>query len=374
MQVAAELFPIRYVCAFGDKLPDGVVPLDDVSDVDAGRIFQPSARPGDAAAHVAVVTFDVTADGIVPVARSHRELIAGGLAALLEGGLARDATILSAIPIGSFAGLALTLVPWLLCRRHAGAASRLRSGRLRRADAAHTTPLPSSCRARRWRRLPTPACSTAPIKTILALWRAPERLAAAAPWHGEAALVDIASFGEIGLLPARRGRDGRPAPMPLGIVAVPHGAAEQSRWRRLCAADRHTGAARPDGADAGFPAWRRSGDETASRRTVSSTPATPAGSRATPARFALTAPPAGIAAVGFYRFRQRELDALVATADPTPSSSPCPTPYWPAPRRPRPRRRGDHRGIEANGVNPLIAGAFRRAACRLIFAISLTRH
>ena len=30
MQVAAELFPIRYVCAFGSDLPDGVVPLDDV--------------------------------------------------------------------------------------------------------------------------------------------------------------------------------------------------------------------------------------------------------------------------------------------------------------------------------------------------------
>ena len=62
-----------------------------------------------------------------------RELIAGGLAAFLEGGLAQDATILSAIPLGSFAGIALTLVPWLLARRHAGAASRLRSGRVRRA-------------------------------------------------------------------------------------------------------------------------------------------------------------------------------------------------------------------------------------------------
>jgi non-ribosomal peptide synthetase component F len=114
MQVAAEMFPIRYVCGFGDNLPDGVVPLDERVDAPVVDFYQPTARPGDAAAHVAVVTFDVTAEGFVPRARSHRELIAGGLAAFLEGGIARDAAILSAIPASSFAGIALTLVPWLL--------------------------------------------------------------------------------------------------------------------------------------------------------------------------------------------------------------------------------------------------------------------
>ena len=84
------------------------------------------------------------------------------------------------------------------------------------------------------------------IKTILALWRAPEQLAAAAPWQRDAALVDIASFGEIGLLPARRGPDGLPAPIPHGAFVAP----------------------------------------------------------------------AGITAVGGYRFRQREVDAVVAGADP----------------------------------------------------------
>ena len=109
-----SLFPIRYVCGFGRDLPDGVVPLDDVFAPDQRDFVQPSARPGNAAAHVAVVTFDVGADGLVPVARNHMELIAGGLAAFLEGGIAQDATILSAIPLGSFAGIALTVLPWLL--------------------------------------------------------------------------------------------------------------------------------------------------------------------------------------------------------------------------------------------------------------------
>jgi len=51
----------------------------------------------------------------VPVARSHAELLAGGLAVLLEGGIAQDAVIQSTLAPSSFAGLCLPLVPWLLC-------------------------------------------------------------------------------------------------------------------------------------------------------------------------------------------------------------------------------------------------------------------
>jgi hypothetical protein len=61
--------------------------------------------------------------------------------------------------------------------------------------------------------------------TILALWRAPEQLAGAVAWRGDAALIDVASFGEIGLLPARRGPDGRPVPISHGAVAPPRGTA-----------------------------------------------------------------------------------------------------------------------------------------------------
>ena len=48
------------------------------------------------------------------MARNHIELISGGLAIVLEGGIAADARLLSTVPVGSFAGLALTLMPWLL--------------------------------------------------------------------------------------------------------------------------------------------------------------------------------------------------------------------------------------------------------------------
>ncbi|MSO67555.1 MAG: hypothetical protein EXQ82_07040, partial [Pseudolabrys sp.] len=114
MQVAAELFPIRQVCGFGRALPDGVVPLDEVFAPGHFDFVQPPARPGNGAAHVAVVTFDVGGDGLVPVARNHMELIAGGLGPYLESGAAQDANVLSAIPLGSFAGIALSVMPWLL--------------------------------------------------------------------------------------------------------------------------------------------------------------------------------------------------------------------------------------------------------------------
>src|SRR6185295_17727875 len=112
MQLAAETFAIRFVGAFGDNLPDGVVPLDDIFSAAAadGPALEPSVE---AANHVAVITFDVTADGIVPVARSHAEMIAGGLAVHLEARIESDATLIGALALSSFAGLASTVVPWL---------------------------------------------------------------------------------------------------------------------------------------------------------------------------------------------------------------------------------------------------------------------
>jgi hypothetical protein len=96
-------------------------------------------------------------------------------------------------------------------------------------------------------------------------------------WRGDAALIDIASFGKIGLLPAR--------PFPLG--AAPGGDA------RLA----------PDGfADTGF--------------TCRLDPAT--------ATIAVTAPPAGMTAVGGYRFNQCEINAVVVKADPAASFAALP--------------------------------------------------
>ena len=222
MQVAAELFPIRHICGFGRDLPDGVVPLDDVFNPAPTEFYQPSVRPGPAAAHVAAITFDVTGDGLVPVARSQSELIAGGLAVFREAGIAENATILSTIPAASFAGIALTLMPWLL----AGGTLALHHG-FDPAVFAEQSRAHEPCSVV----LPGPALALLAdagllgghIKNILALWRAPEQLAAAVPWQRHAALADIVSVSETGLLPARRGPDGLPAPIPHGAFVAPAG-------------------------------------------------------------------------------------------------------------------------------------------------------
>lgn len=62
----------------------------------------------------ALITFDVTADGFRPVPRAHLSLIAGGLAISLESDVPRGATVMSAFAPMSFAGLASSLVVWLL--------------------------------------------------------------------------------------------------------------------------------------------------------------------------------------------------------------------------------------------------------------------
>src|SRR3954452_10188281 len=68
MHIAAETFTIRFLCGFGEHLPDGVMSVDDIFTMnDTPPALE---RHGDPSDHVALVTFDITADGIIPVARS----------------------------------------------------------------------------------------------------------------------------------------------------------------------------------------------------------------------------------------------------------------------------------------------------------------
>ena len=113
LHLAADVFSIRYVCAFGSNLPDGMVSFDDLMSTDTSDSVSPieTERKSNASSHLAAVTFDTGEGGIVPVARNHAELLAGGLAVLLESHLPQEANILSALPPASFAGISLTFCP-----------------------------------------------------------------------------------------------------------------------------------------------------------------------------------------------------------------------------------------------------------------------
>ena len=360
-QAAAELFPIRYVCAFGRELPDGVVPLDDLFAADQRDFVQPSVRPGNAAAHVAVVTFNLAADGLMPVARNHSELIAGGLAVFLEGGIPQDAKILSAIPLGSFAGIALTALPWLLS-----------GGTLSLHHAFDPDTFAAQCRTHDTGAVVLPGPALAPlaqaghldnVKNIVALWRSPERMDACGPWRGETALVDVACFGEIGVLTTRRGADGMPLPFPRGIVSAPRGAAGAITVAEAMRTGAGTLALRGPMVPAhAFPPGTERGEAPhlgVNAAGFVDTGATCRLDRATDT-LVVTGPPGGITVVGGYRFRQVEVDWLVAHADLDATIVALPDGMLGqrlAGSAPEPEVTVEE--LQACGANPLIAGAFR---------------
>jgi hypothetical protein len=205
MQAAAELFPIRYVCGFGESLPDGMVPLDDVFVAGPGGAVVPPIRTGHAAAHVATVTFDVTRDGVAPIMRSHNALIAAGEAVVREAGMAAGTAIISSIPLSSIAGIAVTLLPWL----EAGGTLHLHHGFDVETFSAQRGSLGAAAVV-----LPGPVVGPlheagllrASVGTI-ALWRSPERRTTAPAWTGDGVLVDVLAGDEASLAAARR--DGR---------------------------------------------------------------------------------------------------------------------------------------------------------------------
>lgn len=361
MEAAVDLFSIRQVCAFGQDLPDGIVPLDDIFNTRDSDVASANPRLGSAPAHVAVVTFDLDATGLVAMARSHIAVVAGGLEAFLETDGNPDMPILSTIPVGSFAGIALTALPWLL----SGGALHLHHGFDRSAFAAQVRDVTGGLVV-----LPAPAIPAIADagllydeQTIFALWRAPERLAAAKAWRARSALVDVASFGEVGLIAARRGMNGQSVPVPNGIVDPLRRAPGAPTVIETTRTDNGTLALRgrmvpkqafPPGAERGqLPhlAPDQSGY-------------VDSGFACRPDRdgkaLIITAPPAGTAAVGGYRFLQKDIDELVSRAEPGATTVALPDANL-GQRLAGTSADGAtlYAKLQACGTNPLVTGAFQ---------------
>ncbi len=210
-----------------------------------------------------------------------------------------------------------------------------------------------------------PSCAAAGFfsgatTTLLALWRSPEQLSSATSWRGECAVVDLACFGEAGLIAAHRTADGLPAEIPLGVIGAQHPAGaitETQRSKHGTLALRGAMVpvhAFPQGAehghnprlaldkdgfvDTGFTCRQ---DDAARSLTV-------------------TGPPGGITAIGGYRFRPAEVEAQVAAADPAATVVALPGGLM---AQRLAGRALDPVSVRAvllnNGANPLIAGAFR---------------
>jgi hypothetical protein len=326
VSAAAEAFTVRHVCGFGPHPPDGAISLDDLyaaaESGPAPALASARAASAGRGAHLAAVNWDMAADGQVPVARSDAQLIAGGLAVLLESRIPQDAVILSTMPLSSFGGIAMTLVPWLLV-----------GGTLALHHPFDCATFAEQCRDLHCDTVVVPGPLVAQLaaagylsaadhlKSVVGAWRAPEQLRRAPDWREAAtALIDVQLFGEIGLIAARRGRDGRPAPIPLGPVMAPRDGDGALTVAEVAATENGTLALRgpmvpasafPPGAErTALPRFTAAADgfvDTGYAGEVGRDPDT----------MVVSGPPAGLVSFGGYRFAVCELANIINGLDPS---------------------------------------------------------
>ena len=208
------------MCGFGKTPPDGVVSFEDCIGP-VKRIEEPkSNRLGNAAEHVALVTWDCGPRGYYPVGRSHNEWIAAGLCVVSELGLGRESTLLSTLSPCTFAGLAMGLVPWLMgggtLVLHQAFDATVLDVQMERQGITHLV-LPRIALDALHREDLLRRGTLAGIATIT---RRPD-MAAGLP-NSQIPISEIAILGETGLLPLARSPDGV-ATLPLGVLAVPRG-------------------------------------------------------------------------------------------------------------------------------------------------------
>jgi len=308
MNAAAEAFSIRHVCGFGGDLPEGMASLD-----------QALAQPSSATRHViqdgrkaAIISFDVTSDGFRAVPRTHLSLIAGGLALSLESDVPQGATLMSAFAPTSFAGLASSVVAWLLS-----------GGTLALHHPFEADVLEQDIREHRCDTLIAPAqlafrldelgldARLPSLRNVIGMWRAPEQVTSSPPWTAQrASLTDAYLFGEAGLFGARRtSDDGLPALVKPGLHGAPRELPGSSIAGEILLTPKGTlGLRGPMVAVAAYAPPAPSGDSLIPQapRDFVDTEYAARLDRATGA-IAVTSPPSGIMSVGGYRFLAQDL-------------------------------------------------------------------
>jgi AMP-binding enzyme len=363
-EVAADVSSLRHICRFGGDPCDGVVPFDDLlSDESPAPPIAESERTEARGTHLALVTWDVTSAGATPVPRSHAEMIAGGLAVLLEARPRTDAVIVSTLLPSSFGALAVALVPWLMVGgtmvlHHPFDGDTFRQ----QANGADTVILPGPLLAPVAEAGLLPAGANCP--SVIALWRTPERLPQAPVWTpGDVACTDVQVFGEIGLLAARRGESGRPAGITFGTVHAPRGAQGAIAVAEVAATARGTIALRgPMVPRSPFPPGAERSTqphvEIANNGFVDT--ACACMTRRENNFVTVTGPPAGLVSIGGYRFDLQTLEATVGGLNGGAIIAALPCAF------------GGHRlagsaddstavraALANLGINPLVADAFR---------------
>jgi acyl-CoA synthetase (AMP-forming)/AMP-acid ligase II len=308
LNAAAEAFSIRNVFGFGRDLPEGMAPL--AIETDAAETLPPALLD---ARRPALVTFDMTPEGLRAVPRSHVHLISGGLAVVLESGLPPGARMLSAMAPTSFGGFTASVTTWLLnggtLALHHPADLQVLERQLGDGGCdALVVPAPLALRLAEAGAL----ADDSAIRHVIGLWRTPDRVAASETWPVPgAALTDVYLFGEIGLFGARRGADGQPAPILPGPFGAPRGAPGAKTIGEIVVTPKATLALR--GAMVPLAAYRPAqGDRALAEAPDYADTGYAARIDRASGALAITAPPVGLVAVGGYRFLSHDLEQWAA--------------------------------------------------------------
>jgi hypothetical protein len=310
MNAAVEAFSIRHVCGFGSDLPEGMASLDLALDSAAAGTALTSRAVTQDGRRAAIISFDVTIDGFRAVPRTHLNLIAGGLALFLESEVPRGTVMISAFAPSSFAGLTASLLIWLL----SGGALALHHpfdgdvlAQQINDEGCDTLIAPAQL-ALRLAETDMPA-QLPTLRKVVGLWRAPEQVATSVTWTvPDVTLTDVYLFGEAGLFAACRAADGAPMLIQPGPHGAPRNVADSSIAGEILLTPRGTLALRgPMIAVAAYaPDTKASDSAAALPRDHVDTDYAARLDRSTGA-ICITAPPAGIMAVGGYRFLSQDL-------------------------------------------------------------------
>lgn len=364
MNAAAEAFSIRHVCGFGNDLPEGMAPLDTVIETDFN--FNARLPATQDARRAAIISFDVTADGFRAIPRTHLNLISGGLSLFLESGLPQGAVLLSAMTPSSFAGVASSLVPWLLS-----------GGTLVLHHPFDADVLEQQINAVACDVLVAPApliqlladggmmARTPTMRHVLGLWRSPEQVLTSPDWQSQQAeLTDVYLFGEAGLFGARRGRDGLPQTIMPGTYGAPRAVVSSSIAGELIITMKGTLGLRGTSVPAlAYAAPAEPGSLTSAPAPDHVDTGYAVRLDRSTGALCITAPPAGVMAVGGYRFRADDLNEWAKRLGPSTMLTALPdriSGYRLAGRATNNARARD--ALTELGMNPLMVEAFRDRA------------
>jgi hypothetical protein len=307
MNAAAEAFSIRHVCGFGTDLPEGMASLDQALE-NPSSTTRAVVEDGRKAA---IISFDTTNDGFRPIPRTHLHLIAGGLALSLESDLQQGSAVMSAFAPTSFAGLSSSLVVWLLTGGSLALHHPFDSDVLEQQinEQSCDTLIAPAQLALRLSEIDLPSRMPS-LRNVVALWRAPEQVAASQTWTAaQASLTDVYLFGEAGLFGARRGADGAPAQILPGPQGAPREVPGSSIAGEVFLTPKATLALRgPMVTPAAYAPPRPPSDSLVAQppHDFVDTEYAARLDRSTGA-ICITAPPSGIMAVGGYRFLAGDL-------------------------------------------------------------------